>query len=209
MSSGGAFPKSRARCRSRRADTKATVAYAPLLAASMGQTVGVPMAVPEATPTLHRRNDGRRPCPVDRNTAATAIAGVTKRPTTTTASPCAAAPVGPFGTSAWTMRYPGERWIMNSIRFVVLVAILHFSIGAVFAQTSLLDSGAAPHVDLTAVQKQTVYQSISETQKHPRASEPPLVPWCRMVSALRRFRRPSPAFRTIIKREAPRNRSVC
>jgi hypothetical protein len=55
---------------------------------------------------------------------------------------------------------------MNSIRFVVLVAILHFSIGAVFAQTPLLDSGAAPHVDLTAVQKQTVYQSISKTQKN-------------------------------------------
>ena len=55
---------------------------------------------------------------------------------------------------------------MNSIRIVVLVAILHFSIGAVFAQTPLLDSGAAPYVDLTAVQKQTVYQSISKTQKN-------------------------------------------
>jgi hypothetical protein len=30
----------------------------------------------------------------------------------------------------------------------------------------LLDSGAAPHVDLTPVQKRAVYQSISKTQKN-------------------------------------------
>ncbi len=45
--------------------------------------------------------------------------------------------VGRLGTSA-----PFERSIMNSIRFLVLVAILHFSNEAVFAQTPLLDSGA-------------------------------------------------------------------
>ena len=54
---------------------------------------------------------------------------------------------------------------MRSIRLLILFAILHFPMVA-SAQTPLLDSGAAPHVDLTAVQKQTVYQSISKTQKN-------------------------------------------
>jgi Protein of unknown function (DUF1236) len=56
--------------------------------------------------------------------------------------------------------------MMNSIRFLTLVAFLHLSGVAAFAQTPLLDSGAAPHVDLTSVQQQTVYQSISKTQKN-------------------------------------------
>ena len=74
----------------------------------------------------------------------------------------------PSGGFETLERYVGlsERWIMNSIRFLVPVTILHLSIGVVFAQTPLLDSGAAPHVDLTAVQKKTVYQSISKTQKN-------------------------------------------
>jgi hypothetical protein len=55
---------------------------------------------------------------------------------------------------------------MHLIRFLTLVIILRLSMAAAFAQTPLLDSGAAPHVDLTAVQMQTVYQSISKTQKN-------------------------------------------
>jgi hypothetical protein len=56
---------------------------------------------------------------------------------------------------------------MISIRRVTLFAVL-FPTGVAFAQTPLL-GGAAPHVDLTAVQKQTVYQSISKTQKNSAA----------------------------------------
>jgi hypothetical protein len=54
---------------------------------------------------------------------------------------------------------------MDSIRLMILFAILLFSMAG-SAQTPLLDSGAATHVDLTAVQKQAVYQSISKTQKN-------------------------------------------
>jgi hypothetical protein len=55
---------------------------------------------------------------------------------------------------------------MISIRLLTLFSALYLSTGMGLAQTPLLDSGAAPHVDLTAVQKQTVYQSISKTQKN-------------------------------------------
>ena len=37
---------------------------------------------------------------------------------------------------------------------------------AVNAQTPAPDSGASPRVDFTATQRQTLYQSISETQKN-------------------------------------------
>jgi hypothetical protein len=81
---------------------------------------------------------------------------------------------------------------MNSIRSLTLVAFLHLSTAVALAQTPLLDSGAAPHVDLTSVQKQTIYQSISKTQKNNaaklrrimprlRAFVRPLVPSCPMV----------------------------
>jgi hypothetical protein len=52
----------------------------------------------------------------------------------------------------------------------------------VFAQTPPLDSGDALHIDLTAAQKQTVYQSVSKAQKNNapqrafRATVGPLVP---------------------------------
>jgi hypothetical protein len=55
---------------------------------------------------------------------------------------------------------------MSPIRLLILLAILHLSMGTALAQSPLLDSGAAPHVDLTPVQKRVVYQSISETQKN-------------------------------------------
>jgi Protein of unknown function (DUF1236) len=58
---------------------------------------------------------------------------------------------------------------MISIRRVTPLVVLFLSTGVAFAQTPLLDSGVAPHVDLTAVQKQTVYQSISKTQKNSAA----------------------------------------
>jgi hypothetical protein len=58
---------------------------------------------------------------------------------------------------------------MISIRRLTLFAVLFPSTGVAFAQTPLLDSGAAPHFDLTAVQKQTVYESISKTQKNSAA----------------------------------------
>jgi hypothetical protein len=52
----------------------------------------------------------------------------------------------------------------------------------VFAQTPPLDIGDALHIDLTAAQKQTVYQSVSKAQKNNapqrafRATVGPLVP---------------------------------
>ena len=55
---------------------------------------------------------------------------------------------------------------MNSIRLVTVLASLYLVTAAVFAQTPTLDSGDAPYIDLTAAQRQTVYQSISKTQKN-------------------------------------------
>jgi hypothetical protein len=60
---------------------------------------------------------------------------------------------------------------MNSIRLVtvlasILLASIYLVTAAVFAQTPTLDSGDAPYIDLTAAQRQTVYQSISKTQKN-------------------------------------------
>ena len=58
---------------------------------------------------------------------------------------------------------------MSSFRIFISLAALSIAAGAVFAQTPALDSGAAPHVELTAAQKQTIYQSISATQKNSAA----------------------------------------
>jgi hypothetical protein len=58
---------------------------------------------------------------------------------------------------------------MSSIRLLTLFAAICLATGAGFAQTSALDSGAGPHVDLTTAQRQTLYQSISKTQKNSAA----------------------------------------
>src|SRR5580704_6888285 len=58
---------------------------------------------------------------------------------------------------------------MNSVRLLTVLASLYLATAAVYAQTPTLDSGDAPHIDLTAVQKQTVYQSVSKTQKNDAA----------------------------------------
>ena len=55
---------------------------------------------------------------------------------------------------------------MNSVRLLVPIVVLSLASGAVFAQTPVLDAGAAPLVALAAAQKQIVYQSISKTQKN-------------------------------------------
>jgi hypothetical protein len=55
---------------------------------------------------------------------------------------------------------------MNAARFLFLIIVLSLTGGAVFAQTPALDAGVAPHINLTAAQKQTVYQSIRKTQKN-------------------------------------------
>jgi hypothetical protein len=57
-------------------------------------------------------------------------------------------------------------FVVNSVRLLTVLASLHLARAAVFAQAPTLDSGNAPHIDLTAAQKQTVYQSISKTQKN-------------------------------------------
>jgi hypothetical protein len=55
---------------------------------------------------------------------------------------------------------------MNAARLLFLIIVLSLTGGAVFAQTPALDAGVAPHINLTAAQKQTVYQSIRKTQKN-------------------------------------------
>jgi hypothetical protein len=63
----------------------------------------------------------------------------------------------------------------------------------VFAQTPPLDSGDA-HINLTAAQKQTVYQSVSKAQKNnaPQRAYRGLGRWFRLGETSRPFRRPSP-----------------
>ena len=55
---------------------------------------------------------------------------------------------------------------MNPARLLFLIIVLSLTGGGVFAQTPALDAGVAPHINLTAAQKQTVYQSIRKTQKN-------------------------------------------
>jgi Protein of unknown function (DUF1236) len=55
---------------------------------------------------------------------------------------------------------------MNPARLLVVIIVLSLTGGRLFAQTPALDAGVAPHINLTAAQKQTVYQSIRKTQKN-------------------------------------------
>ena len=55
---------------------------------------------------------------------------------------------------------------MNPGRLVIPVIALSLSCGWGLAQTPALDSAAAPHLELSAAQKQTIYQSIAKTQKN-------------------------------------------
>jgi hypothetical protein len=55
---------------------------------------------------------------------------------------------------------------MDWNRFFASLLVLSLAPVAVTAQTPALDSGAPAHVDFTIAQKQTLYQSISKTQKN-------------------------------------------
>jgi hypothetical protein len=55
---------------------------------------------------------------------------------------------------------------MMPIRLFVPVVAVSLSCGAAAAQTPALDAADAPPVELSAAQKQTIYQSISQTQKN-------------------------------------------
>ena len=55
---------------------------------------------------------------------------------------------------------------MMSHRLIHSAAALALMCGAAFAQTPAADSAAAPRIDLSNAQKQTIYQSISRTQKN-------------------------------------------
>ena len=55
---------------------------------------------------------------------------------------------------------------MDWNRFFASLLVLSLAPVAVTAQTPALDSGASAHVDFTIAQKQTIYQSISKTQKN-------------------------------------------
>jgi hypothetical protein len=55
-----------------------------------------------------------------------------------------------------------------------------------------LDSSAGPHVDLTAAQKKTVYQSVNKTRKNnaaPIRFRLAIGALCQMASGSRQFRR--------------------
>jgi hypothetical protein len=51
-------------------------------------------------------------------------------------------------------------------RLLIPIVALALTAGVVLAQTPALDAGAVPQVELSAVQKDTIYQSISNTQKN-------------------------------------------
>ena len=55
---------------------------------------------------------------------------------------------------------------MNPNRLFMSVIVLALTGGVVAAQTPALDAGGPSQVDLSAAQKQTVYQSITKTQKN-------------------------------------------
>jgi hypothetical protein len=55
---------------------------------------------------------------------------------------------------------------MMPIRLFVPVVAVSLSCGAAAAQTPALDAADAAPVELSAAQKQTIYQSISQTQKN-------------------------------------------
>src|ERR1700674_3625685 len=55
---------------------------------------------------------------------------------------------------------------MNSSRLFTPVLALSLSCGWGSAQTPALDSGAAPSLELSTAQKQTVYQSVTKSQKN-------------------------------------------
>jgi hypothetical protein len=75
--------------------------------------------------------------------------------------------------------------------FFASLLVLSLAPVAVTAQTPALDSGASAHVDFTIAQKQTVYQSISKTQKNnaaPVGFGRLLASLCRMAWSSRRCR---------------------
>jgi hypothetical protein len=55
---------------------------------------------------------------------------------------------------------------MMPIRLFVPVVAVSLSCGAAAAQTPALDAADALPVELSAAQKQTIYQSVSQTQKN-------------------------------------------
>ena len=55
---------------------------------------------------------------------------------------------------------------MNPSRLITSVLALTLSCGWGLAQTPALDSGAAPSLELSSAQKQTVYQSVTKSQKN-------------------------------------------
>jgi hypothetical protein len=55
---------------------------------------------------------------------------------------------------------------MNPSRLFAPIVALSLSCGAAVAQTPVQDGAAAPRIALSAAQKQTIYQSISRTQKN-------------------------------------------
>ena len=55
---------------------------------------------------------------------------------------------------------------MSPSRLITPVLALTLSCGWGLAQTPALDSGAAPSLELSTAQKQTVYQSVTKSQKN-------------------------------------------
>jgi hypothetical protein len=55
---------------------------------------------------------------------------------------------------------------MGVVRLLAPLVVLCLATGAMFAQTPALDSGSGRKIDLTVVQQQILYQSVSNTQKN-------------------------------------------
>jgi hypothetical protein len=55
---------------------------------------------------------------------------------------------------------------MRVVRLLAPLVVLCLATGAMFAQTPALDSASGRRVDLTVVQQQILYQSVSNTQKN-------------------------------------------
>jgi hypothetical protein len=55
---------------------------------------------------------------------------------------------------------------MGVVRLLAPLVVLCLATGAMFAQTPALDSASGRKVDLTVLQQQILYQSVSNTQKN-------------------------------------------
>jgi hypothetical protein len=56
--------------------------------------------------------------------------------------------------------------LMHSGRLLIPIFLLAGTANVVFAQTPALDAGAVPQIELSTIQKDAIYQSVTNTQKN-------------------------------------------